>query len=55
MPLADKSMYTPSNDTQNYPFCILKLVVEMYGHLTYNRNSIKVLKVVEPTSKKTLL
>ena len=28
--LADKSMYIPNDDTQNYPFCTLKLVVETY-------------------------
>ena len=47
MTMADKLMYIPSNDTQNYPFCILKLVVKMYGHLSFNRNSIKVPKAHE--------
>ena len=26
--MADKLMYIPNDDTQNYPFCRLKLVVE---------------------------
>ena len=28
--MTDKFMYIPNNDTQNYPFCILKLVVETF-------------------------
>ena len=28
-------MYIPNDDTQNYPFCRLKLVVETFEHLTY--------------------
>ena len=52
-------MYTAKNDTQNDPFCRLKLVVQMFGYSTQwnelsNQNSIKVFKVVEPTYKKTL-
>ena len=27
-----KLMYIPNNDTRNYPFCKLKLVVEMFEH-----------------------
>ena len=26
-------MYIPNDDTENYPFCRLKLVVEMFKHL----------------------
>ena len=32
--IADKLMYIPNNDKQNYPFCRLQLVVETIGHLT---------------------
>ena len=32
--MADKLMYIPNNDTQNYPYCRLKLVVETIGHST---------------------
>ena len=31
--MADKLMYIPNDDKQNYPFCILQLVVEMLGHI----------------------
>ena len=47
-------MYIPNNDTQNYPFCWLKLVVEMLNE-SNNQYSIKVPKVVKPTNKNTLL
>ena len=52
--IADKLMYIPSNDTQNYPFCRLQLVVETFNEPT-NQNSIKVPKVIKLTNKKTLL
>ncbi len=32
--MADKFMYIPNDDAQNYPFCILQLAVETLGHLT---------------------
>ena len=32
--MANKLMYIPNDNTQNYPFCRLQLVVENYGHLT---------------------
>ena len=31
--MANKLMYIPNDDTQNYP-CILQLVVEIFGHST---------------------
>ena len=31
--MANKLMYILNNDTQNYPFCRLKLVVEIFEHL----------------------
>ena len=51
--MADKFMHIPNDDTQNYPFCNLHLVVETFE--TTNQNSIKVSKFVETTNKKTLL
>ena len=32
--MADKLMYISNDDTQNYPFSRLQLVVEMFGHST---------------------
>ena len=32
--MADKLMYIPNNDKQNYPFCRLQILVEMFGHST---------------------
>ena len=32
--MADKFMYIPNDNAQNYPFCRLKLVVEKFEHLT---------------------
>ena len=31
--MADKLIYIPNDDTQNYPFCRLKLVIETFDHL----------------------
>ena len=31
-PMADKLVYIPNDDTQNFPFCRLKLVVETLEH-----------------------
>ena len=51
-------MYIPNDDTQNKPFCILQLVVEMFGHTKLNEpsnlNSIQVRKVLTLTNKRTL-
>ena len=52
--MADKLMYNPNDDAQNYTFFRLQSVVEMFEHLT-NQNSINVLKVVKPTNKKKSL
>ena len=49
--MGDKLMYIPNDDTQNYHFFRLQLVLESFGH----SNLIKVPKVVKPTNKKTLL
>ena len=32
--MADKFIYIPNDDTQNYPFCRLNLVVKTFGHST---------------------
>ena len=32
--IADKFMYIPNDDTQNYPFCRLQIVVETFEHST---------------------
>ena len=32
--MADKLLYIPNDNTQNYPFCILQLVFKTFGHLT---------------------
>ena len=55
--MADKLMYITNDDTQNYHFCRLKLVVETFEHSTWLTNQSKfteVPKVVKPTNKETL-
>ena len=60
--MADKLMYNPYDDTENYPFCRLQLVVETFGHSSWWTNQSKfnkVSKLVKPTisqqaNKKTL-
>ena len=55
--MADKLMYIANDDTQNYPFCRLQLVVETFGHsdkLTNQSKFNKSPKVVRQTNKKTL-
>ena len=40
----DKLIYIPNNDTQNYLFCRLQLMVEMFEHWTNeqtNQNSLE--------------
>ena len=36
--MADKLMYITNDDTQNYPFCRLQLVVGTFGHSTIRNN-----------------
>ena len=50
--MTDKLMYIHNDDTQNYPFCRLELVVSTNEQT--NHNLIKVPKVVKPTNKKTI-
>ena len=49
-------MYIPNGDTQNYPFCSARLVVETFDeHSTIKSTKFtKVPKVVKATNKKTL-
>ena len=57
--MSDKLMYIPNNDTQNYPFCRLKFVVETFEHSWDNKitneNSLKSSKFFKPTNKKMSL
>ena len=39
--MGDTLMYNLNDDTQNYSFCRLQLVVEMFGHLTSWTNQSK--------------
>ena len=42
--MADKLMYISNDDTQNYPFCKLRLVIDTFRHLLNqqtNQNSMK--------------
>ena len=48
-------MYIPNEDTHNYPFFRLKLVVETQLNEPTNQNSLIIPKVVKPTNKKLLL
>ena len=53
--MADKCMYIPNDDTQNNPFCRIKLVFETFKHPLNKpayQNSVKAPKVVKPTKKK---
>ena len=53
--MADKLMYIPNDNMQNYPFSGLQLVVEKFGHSrswTNQSNLIKVPKLGKPTNKK---
>ena len=54
--MADKFLYILNNNTQNYPFCRLKLVVETFElSKPTNENSGKIPKIVKQTNKKTVL
>ena len=39
--MAEKVMYIRNDDTQNYHFCSLQLVVEWFGHSTKLTNQLK--------------
>ena len=54
--MADKLIYIPNDDTQNYPLCRLQFVVETLAtQLNLPNKSIKVTKICKLTNKKTLL
>ena len=53
--MAIKLMYIPDDDTQNYPFFRLQVMVEMFLHSTLLTNESKFHKsqqIVKPTRKK---
>ena len=52
--MPDKLMCINNDDTENYLFFRLKLVVETFEHWP-SVSKTKVPKVVKPTNKKTLL
>ena len=55
--MSDKLKYIPIDDSQNYPFTKLKLLVETFEYSTRSDKSKfnLVPKVVKSTNKKTLL
>ena len=56
--MADKLMYIHNDDTQNYPFCGLQLMVEMFGCSTEWTNQSKFNtspQGFKPTNMKTIL
>ena len=55
--MAYELMYFPNDDTHNYLFCRLQLVVKTFLNSTQwtNQKLVKVPKLVKPTYKKTLL
>ena len=56
--MVDTLIYISNDETQNYPFCRLKLVVETFEHLTKWTNQLKFTEVTEatkPTNKQMLL
>ena len=56
--MADKLKYIPNDDTQNYHFCRLQLVVETRNTQLNEptiRYTIKVSKVAKPTNKENFI
>ena len=53
--MANKIIYIPNYDSQNYPFFRLQLVVKTQLNEPTKINSIKVPKVVMPTKKKIIM
>ena len=47
--MADNQMYITNDDTQNYPFSRLKLLIETFEKPS-NQTSLKVPKVFKPTN-----
>ena len=52
--MADKLMYIPNNDTENYPFCRLDYNQCSGWIVNKPTNPMTVPKVVNPTTMKTL-
>ena len=55
--MTNKLIHIPNDDTQKYPFCRLKLVVETFEHVSYgptNQNSLKP-KVFKLTNEKIIM
>ena len=53
--MANKLMYIPNDDTQNYPLSKLFLVLEASRHSIYQFNQSKFPKVVKPKKRKCCL
>ena len=53
--IANKLMYIPNDDKQNYPFCTLELMVKMFGYATewtnQSKHTTNVPKIFELTNK----
>ena len=51
--MGGKLIHTPDDDEQNYLFCLLKLLMEKFGHFQLikptNQNTIKVPKAFDQT------
>ena len=47
-----KLMYINNNDKQNYPFHILKLIMEKFWRCLFERNNHYVIKIFKPTAFK---
>ena len=52
--MADKLMYIPNDDTQNYPFCRLKLVLKHLNTQLIETTNQKVPKVIKSRNKKVI-
>ena len=50
----DNLMHIPNDNTQDYLFCRLQVVVDTQLNKPIKHNSLKVFKVVKPTYKKIL-
>ena len=53
--MGDKLIYIPNDDTQNYSFCILQLVIKRLDtqfNESTNQNSLKVSKYISERKRK---
>ena len=55
--MADKLMYIPNDDEQNYPFCTLQWLIflDTQRNEPTNQNTTKILKLFDQTNNKTLV